>query len=84
MCLVANEKGSNMSEEDNSHIGGQKNVFEIRTVPQNKVSHNDCHFNVLGFTVLYSFLVFLSSILLVTYRIMRLRPDLTWVKNYSG
>ena len=55
---MVNEMGSNVSERDDSHIGGKKNVCEIGTVPQNNVSHNDCHFNVLGFTVLYGLLVF--------------------------
>ena len=27
-------------------------MFEIRTIPQNKFSHNDGHYTVLGFTIL--------------------------------
>ncbi len=52
MCLVVDEVGSNISQQCDSHIGGQKYVCEIGTGPQNKVSHNDRHFNVLGFTAL--------------------------------
>ena len=52
MCLVVDEVGSNISQRGDGHIGGQKYVCEIGTVPQNKVSHNDRHFTVLGFTAL--------------------------------
>ena len=52
MCLVVDEVGSNILQRGDGHIGGQKYVCEIGTVPQNKVSHNDRHFTVLGFTAL--------------------------------
>ena len=52
MCLVVDEVGSNISQRGDGHIGGQKYMCEIGTVPQNKVSHNDRHFTVLGFTAL--------------------------------
>ena len=49
---MVDEVGSNISQRGDGHIGGQKYVCEIGTVPQNKVSHNDCHFTVLDFTAL--------------------------------
>ena len=39
MYLVVDEVGSNISQQGDSYIGGQKYVYEIGTVPQNKVSH---------------------------------------------
>ena len=50
MCLVVQEVGRNISQKGDSHIGGQKYVCQIETVPENKISHNDCHFIALEFT----------------------------------
>ena len=52
MCLVVDEVGSNISQRGDGHITGTKYCCEHGTIPNNKVSHNDQHFTVLGFTAL--------------------------------
>lgn len=52
MCLVVDEVGSNISQRGDGHIAGTKYCCEHGTIPNNKVSHNDRHFTLLGFTAL--------------------------------
>ena len=48
MCLVVDKVGSNISQTGDGHIAGTKYCCEHGTIPNNKVSHNDRHFTLLG------------------------------------
>ena len=50
MCLVVDEVGANLNQKDDGHVGGQKFMCEVGSVPQQKFSTKDRHFTLLGFT----------------------------------
>ena len=50
MCLVVDQVGANLNKKDDGHVGGQKFICEVGSVPQLKVSTKDRHFTLLGFT----------------------------------
>ena len=52
MCLVVDEVSSNISQRGDGHIAGMKYCCEYGSIPNNKASHNDRHFTLLGFTAL--------------------------------
>ena len=52
MCIVGDEVGGNTDQKGDGHIGGEKYLVERGSVPQTRVSTKDCHFTVVGLTVL--------------------------------
>jgi hypothetical protein len=44
------EVGKNTTQKQDGQIGGQKLVVAKGTRSQERISYNDCHFTVIGFT----------------------------------
>ena len=49
-CLYVDEVGCNTSQKSDGNVGGQKFVVGANQRALIRVSHQDCHFTVLGFT----------------------------------